>query len=527
MTPLELMTPVLLDFQRPSALFAENKALGYLFVFITIQILYWICIGIYRLTFHPLAKYPGPWIAAVSPFFYSWAFGRGRAGPVIRAAHEKYGPVVRIAPNDLSFATPSAYRDIYTRSPNRNTFLKTLFYEEIGFGFEHVAFSSERDPEVHAKARKLFTPVFSVQGVRAYEQLLMISLEKFLAQIERIGSTPEGVDISEWFHRLLYDVTADLAFGESSGATDSAGENYWLKLVNDNINIATYIEVANRYTVLRFIMKNLVPKRLFEARDRHVAWSIATTSKRIHNPEKSGRPDMLTYLMENDNAKGVSIAEMTSHLSSIILAGGGTTSIVLGAMIYYLILNTDMLQRVRDETIHLFKTSDEITAPKLSECKFLTAVIKEGLRMMPPAPTGLPRYSPGETVDGHYVPAGVEVMVHPWTLTRSTKYWKDPWKYNPERWLDPKSTDVKEAAQPFLLGPRGCIGQNLAWDQMRVIITKIFYLYDLELVNGGPEDWPSECQTFLTWSTTPLHVYVKRREGAGGDPFFSRQHNFS
>lgn len=129
--------------------------------------------------------------------------------------------MVRIAPNDLSFATPSAYRDIYTRSPNRNTFLKTLFYEEIGFGFEHVAFSSERDPEVHAKARKLFTPVFSVQGVRAYEQLLMISLEKFLAQVERIGSTPEGVDISEWFHRLLYDVTADLAFGESSGATDS------------------------------------------------------------------------------------------------------------------------------------------------------------------------------------------------------------------------------------------------------------------------------------------------------------------
>jgi hypothetical protein len=77
--------------------------------------------------------------------------------------------------------------------------------------------------------------------------------------------------------------------------------------------------------------------------------------RRIHNPEKSGRPDMLTYLMENDNAKGVSIAEMTSHLSSIMyisrlprpsflslisdghsLAGGGTTSIVLGAMIYYL-----------------------------------------------------------------------------------------------------------------------------------------------------------------------------------------------
>jgi cytochrome P450 len=103
-------------------------------------------------------------------------------------------------------------------------------------GFETVGFASEDRVDVHAKQRKLFAPVFSTQGVRAYEHLLLSTMEKFLKQIQRIGKTEEGVDIAEWFHRLLYDVTADLAFGEPSGAMDTSGENYWLKLVNDNIS---------------------------------------------------------------------------------------------------------------------------------------------------------------------------------------------------------------------------------------------------------------------------------------------------
>ncbi|CCX32289.1 cytochrome P450 [Pyronema domesticum] len=515
------IAPITLSLERFAQLLQENRILGYPALCVSLYVFYWICLSFYRLTFHPLAKYPGPWLAAVSPLFYCWVFARGRAGPEIKAAHDKYGPVVRIAPNDLSFATPTSYRDIYTKQNGRGTFIKTEFYKQISMGFETVGFASEDRVDVHAKQRKLFAPVFSAQGVRAYEHLLLSTMEKFLKQIERIGKTDEGVDIAEWFHRLLYDVTADLAFGEPSGATDTSGDNYWLKLVNDNINIATYVDCACRFAVFKFLIENFTPKRALEARDRHVKWSIATTGQRILDPRREGRPDMLTYLLENKNAEGVTLDEMTSHLSQIILAGGGTTAIVLGAMIYFLILNPEMLQRVRDETIHLFNNSDEIKAPALAKCEFLTAVIKEGLRMMPPAPTGLPRYSPGETVDGHYVPKGTQVFVHPWTLTRSEKYWKNAWTFNPERWMDPNSTDVKEAAMPFLLGPRQCIGQNLAWDQMRVIITKIFYLFDLELVRDI-KDWPSECGTFLTWSTTPLNVRVKPREGALSDPFFAR-----
>lgn len=80
--------------------------------------------------------------------------------------------------------------------------------------------ASETDNDRAVEQRKMLSPLFSLKAVRSYEQLLLISLETFLAQCMKIGSTAEGVNLGEWFHRLLYDVTADLAYGETGGAVN-------------------------------------------------------------------------------------------------------------------------------------------------------------------------------------------------------------------------------------------------------------------------------------------------------------------
>lgn len=53
-----------------------------------------------------------------------------------------------------------------------------------------------------------------------------------------------------------------------------------------------------------------------------------------------------------------------------------------------------------------------------------------------------------------------DVNVIPWSITHNEKYFSDPWQFKPERWLDPDTTDVKEASRPFLLGPRDCLGRK-------------------------------------------------------------------
>ena len=142
-----------------------------------------------------------------------------------------------------------------------------------------------------------------------------------------------------------------------------------------------------------------------------------------------------------------------------------------------------MVQKLREEIDPLFENSDQIVSPALGDCRYLAACIKEGLRQMPAGPSGLPRYSPGRYVDGYWAPKGVrivkqpidqrphfvltmpnqtELFTHGWTLTRDPKYFKDPYKFDPQRWIDKDNTDLKEASQPFSVGPRQCIGQTYA-----------------------------------------------------------------
>jgi len=74
----------------------------------------------------------------------------------------------------------------------------------------------------------------------------------------------------------------------------------------------------------------------------------------------------------------------------------------------------------------------------------------------------MPRASPGETVDGYFIPKGVVVSTSSWAAVHDPKNFHEPWAFKPERWLDGecKEKDVREASQPFSLGPRACLGRK-------------------------------------------------------------------
>lgn len=162
------------------------------------------------------------------------------------------------------------------------------------------------------------------------------------------------------------------------------------------------------------------------------------------------------------------------------IAGGETTATFLAAATYYLLRNPACLARLQDEIRDRFSDYKDINATAARQLPYLQAVINEGLRIYAPGSGGFPRVSTGMKVGDVYVPAGVstyltrfshvnislmkspqaEVFTHAWTLTHSDKYFSDPNTFKPERWLDPNSTDVREASQPFSVGPRGCLGQK-------------------------------------------------------------------
>lgn len=154
-----------------------------------------------------------------------------------------------------------------------------------------------------------------------------------------------------------------------------------------------------------------------------------------------------------------------------------------------------------------------INSDSTQNLPYLFGVIEEGLRMFPPVPAGSPRVSPGAIVDGYYIPKGTIVSVSTWSVSRSEDYFHKASEFHPERWLPEDhalydiayKNDVKDASKPFLLGPRGCLGINLAYMEMRVILSRIVWEFDLELLSVDV-DWDRDIMLRLLWQKPELRV---------------------
>lgn len=132
----------------------------------------------------------------------------------------------------------------------------------------------------------------------------------------------------------------------------------------------------------------------------------------------------------------------------------------MAATTWYILHTPHALARLQSEIRGAFLTYADITATRAGQLRYLQAVIQEGLRIFPPGSRGFPRTSLGVEVTGHYVPPGTELYTSGWTLTHDEKNFHDPFAFLPERWIDRECKDLKEASQPFAVGPRGCIGKK-------------------------------------------------------------------
>lgn len=147
-------------------------------------------------------------------------------------------------------------------------------------------------------------------------------------------------------------------------------------------------------------------------------------------------------------------------LVSSSLAGSETTATTLSGLTYYLSRNPRVYKLLTGEIRSSFSAYNELTGLSTAKLPYLNAVIEEGLRIYPPVPIGMPRVSPGETVDAYYLPLGTVTYVQSWGTTRNEQNIHNPSEFIPERWISENTQDRKEARQPFLLGPRVCLGRK-------------------------------------------------------------------
>lgn len=181
-----------------------------------------------------------------------------------------------------------------------------------------------------------------------------------------------------------------------------------------------------------------------------------------------------------------------------------------------LLTHPHALNRLTHDIRSTFETPSDIILTKTGDIEYLNAVIDETLRLFPPVPTTLPRVTPpeGHAVLGQYVPPGTWVAVSQYASYRNDTYFADPSDWIPERWLKCKPdryiNDRLKAVKPFSTGPRNCIGKHLAYAEMRTILAKLLWNFDLNLADGSG-DWMAKLKVYGAWEKLPLMVHLNPR----------------
>ncbi|RYP50508.1 hypothetical protein DL768_004013 [Monosporascus sp. mg162] len=456
---------------------------------------------VYLLYFHPLSKYPGPKLAAVSELWYVLAWTSGRYSFVMYDVHAKYGDRVRIGPNKLSLATPQAFRDIYGfPSKTKKLFVKSDFYED-GTGNPSIGWVT--DPVYHAKLRRIFTPSFSRTSLREYEPVIHKYTDMFISQIGKLGHpSGQGINIATALNWVTFDIIGELAFGESFNAVADGRPHFWIQTVVEGTYFQLLWSLRSKLSAIKLILPFIVPKDAAAKQAKFAAYTEQKISRRIELQNSDHPRDFFDDVILSGE---LTEEQVKAQAGIIIIAGSETSATTLSAAIYHLVKYPECRETLTKEIRSSFTSPSEITADAAAQLSYLTGVIKETLRIFSTVPFGLPRISPGEVVDGEYIPKGVEVSSATWQLGHDPRYWKEPWSFKPERWIGKGLGDNTDVYYPFGYGPRNCIGEAVAWMEMRIILAKMIFSYDWEWVNTEL-DWFKQAKLYLVWDKPALLV---------------------
>ncbi|KAK4234867.1 cytochrome P450 [Achaetomium macrosporum] len=480
-----------------------------------------VAVTIYRLCFHPLRHYPGPRLWAVSRLPWLSSTVRGTIIHDLQALHEQYGPVVRTAPNELSYTTPAATKSIYQSNPE---FPKDPMHLPISHNGRPGILAADHDD--HRRYRRLLSGAFSDRGMRTQQAMIQSHVDLLIKQLKkRCGADQPPVDIVEWYNWTTFDIIGDLAFGESFGCLANAATHEWIASIQGNVKAIPVINALRRLG-LAWTIPLLAPRRLLAVGKRNAQFAVDKVDQRRRHGA-SPRGDLWDGIMAKNEKEGTMTRdEMISNASNIVLAGSETSATLLSGCTW-LLLQPENEEKLRLLIRHVrtsFKSEDEIDLISVGRLDYMLAVIDEALRLYPPVPMQSNRIvnGAGAVIDGRWVPGGTSVALQLYAACRSPSNFHQPDKFLPERWLShadpgsPFAADRREASQPFSIGPRNCIGRQLAYAEMRLILAKILWHFDLELDEAAMRgrDWMGEQGVWILWDKGPLWVRPKLRAEA-------------
>jgi cytochrome P450 len=320
------------------------------------------------------------------------------------------------------------------------------------------------DGDIWRRSRTMIQPAFSRQKVHALTDVMTdcaVTLEKRWSEVVAAGGT---INITEETNRFALDLIVISTFGEDARPwVESDGNNPFEFLSRDS---ARDLSVVMRVREVRHMLLELINTRRGRSHEQHLDF-------------------MSMYLAARDkNGQPFSDEELLDELITLVVAGFETSANTLNWAWYLLARHPDVEQRLIEEAQTFLPNTAAVSHAHAASMVYTQQVLEETLRLYPPVWLFTRRSNDADTLGNYDVPTGTDIYLSPYLLHRTDRFWPDPDRFDPERFLLSDQPKKDRPYFPFSLGPRRCLGEYFSFLEMKIHLGLLLPRFRMHLVDS-------------------------------------------
>ncbi|GMN62237.1 hypothetical protein TIFTF001_031309 [Ficus carica] len=435
---------------------------------------------------------PGPWkLPIIGHLHHLLIKGQDLPHHRLRNLANKYGPLMHLKLGEVSHiiaSSPVTAKEAM-RNNDVNFSQRSLGLPEADvFASMGITFCPHGD--YWRQLRRICTnELLSPNRVKSFRSIR----EEEVSNLVRFLHSNQGspINLSEKIFALTYSITSRAAFGKKCKEQEEFTE-----ATKEGLKISAGFNISHVFPSQNWLrwMTGLGPKveKNLKKTDG-ILQSIVDAYKEDKANNDVAEISLIDVLFnlqkKGDKEFSLDTANIKVIIMDIFMAGGETSSTVIEWAMLEMLKDPKIMEEAQAEVRRVFGSKGNVEETKdLDELKFLDSVIKETLRLHPPVVL-IPRESKESCViDGYEIPAKTKFIVNAWAIGRDPKYWTEPERFQPERFLEStNSVDFKGSDFQFIpigAGRRMCPGIWFALADVKLPLGQLLFHFDWKLPNG-------------------------------------------
>ena len=333
------------------------------------------------------------------------------------------------------------------------------------------------------RQRRIAQPAFHRDRIAAYARSMTRAAREMIRRWQPWMAANQPFDVSTEMMRVTLGIVCEALFGEAAVTRNAP-------VIRDALATSLHCIASRSRSLFAVPMILPTPTNL---RLRWGVWRLDRIVRDLMEDRRSGpsmeRGDVLSMLMQardEETNEGMDDDQLRDEVMTMFLAGHETTAMALTWTLYLLATHPDVESRLRAE-VRTALGDRPVTIADFPRLSYLHCVLKESMRLYPPAPVLSRRAINADCLDGYHIPKDASVLISPFISHRNPEFFPNPDAFDPERFREDRAKKLPRMAYiPFGVGQRKCMGESFAMMEAQLVLATIVQHVSLTLVPGHP-----------------------------------------